>query len=1108
MSAVLAPGRPELRWLQLDLRGKITVALLAATLVIGVIVTLTSYVVMRQQLTHHTDALLASSALLERREIELQLEGMVALAESLANNTITANALADSRGSELYLGPLLRNQKLAGAGADLSIVDYRGRVVSGMVAGIPDIVGHPGLQRAVDEGIAWAWIERNATADDVQSRVVVILPIRYRLTDSVEGGVVLRVPIAPLLAPSSGSDSRWIATADGEALTEQRPRGEVLEHAAKLQLAAPLDALGLRLVLARDRAVAFRMLDLLLLVFVALGVVVLAGVVVFAQAGARFITGPLGELAAAAEEIAASGRPVSVLPVRRDDEFGRLSAAFNTMVERLRESYGALEDLVAKRTHDFEESQREAERVSKLLREAVQSVAVGFCIYDQDDRLVMCNESYLRFYQLSRDLIRPGMRFEDISRTGAERGQYWDAIGRVDAWVAERLALHRAADGRAIEQQLGDGRWLLVIDHATPSGYIVGNRIDITELKRTTEALRAREAYQRATLDNLPFMFWLKDEQSRFLAVNRLFAETCGRRDPEALVGLCDRDVWPIDLAELYRADDIAVMQNRSEKMSEESVTRDGVTRWIETYKKAVIGEDGQPLGTVGFARDITERKQIEAQLAESEERWSLAVRGGNDGVWDVNLVSGEAFYSERWKEMLGYHGDEIAGRVEAWQSRLHPDDRARVLAAYEAHLAGLTEFYQVEYRMRCRDGQYKWLLSRGKASFDAAGRPVRMAGSHTDVSERREAEARVRDRNEQLNTIFALSPDGFVSFDAQHRVKYASPAFLQMCGLVESDVVGLSEEAFSTRLAGACEPQGCFPGVAALRATPPGEGGQGVRHLIELAGAGRRVLEVGMRVADADTVSQILYFRDVTHETEVDRMKSEFLSIAAHELRTPMASIFGFSELMLNQEFAESERREFLEAIYRQATLMVGIINELLDLSRIEARRGKDFSFARLELQGVLREFVASFKAPDGRAAPVLPAPRAACWVKADRRKLFQALGNVVSNAYKYSPEGGPVVFELLADGGRVGLQVRDQGIGMTPRQSARACERFYRADASGSIPGTGLGMSIVKEIIVLHDGTVDIDSSPGAGTRVTLWLPRAPGDEGVPGQDAKAAG
>lgn len=951
------------RWPQLGLRAKITAALVAATLVIGAIVTLTSYLVVRMQLTSHTDALLASSALLERREIELQLAGMVSLAESLANNTITANALADSRGSELYLAPLLRNQKLAGAGADLSIVDYRGRVVSGTVANIPDIVGHAGLRTMMNEGRPWAGVERVPPGGDGLSRVLMLLPIRYRLTDSVEGGVLLRVPIAPLLAPVGGSDSRWIADAQGAALTGQRPHGEVLQHAATLQLPPPLDALGLRLVLARDRAVAFRMLDLLMLVFVAIGVVVLSGVALFARAGARFITAPLGELAAAAEEIAASGRPVADLPVRRDDEFGRLSAAFNTMVERLRESYGALEDLVAKRTHDFEASQREAERVSKLLREAVQSVAVGFCIYDQDDRLVMCNESYLRFYQLSRDLIRPGMRFEDITRAGAERGQYWDAIGRVEEWLAERVATHRAADGRATEQQLGDGRWLLTIDHATPSGYIVGNRIDITELKRTTEALRMREAYQRATLDNLPFMFWLKDDQSRFLAVNKLFAETCGRQDPDALVGLTDHDVWPPDLAELYRADDIVVMMNRREKMTEESIKQDGGTRWIETYKKPVIGADGHPLGTVGFARDITERKHIESQLA----------------------------------------------------------------------------------------------------------------------------------------TIFALSPDGFVSFDALQRVKYASPAFLQMCGFVEADVLGLDEAAFSARLAGACEAHARFAGVAALRAAPVAEDGRRVRHLIEMAGAGQRVLEVGLRVADADTVSQILYFRDVTHETEVDRMKSEFLSIAAHELRTPMASIFGFSELMLNQDFPEAERREFLEAIYRQATLMVGIINELLDLSRIEARRGKDFSFARVELRGLLQEFVASFKAPDGRPGPVLPGSGPVCWVKADRRKIFQALGNVISNAYKYSPGGGPIEIGLASDGVRVGLSVRDHGIGMTPRQRARVCERFYRADASGSIPGTGLGMSIVKEIVQLHDGEVDIDSTPGVGTCVTLWLPQAPGEDAV---------
>lgn len=956
-----------------DLRGKITLALLAGTLLMGALVTLSSYFAARHQLTAHTQSLLEARSALERREIELQLKGMLDIAESLASNTVTANALADSQGRDIYLAPLLRNQKLAIPGASLTIVNYRGAPVASNIEPPPDFSAETSFARMIASGVRQAKLEY---APDTATSLLLVLPIRYRLTDNIEGGVLLRIPLPPLLSADTRDNSRWIASAAGRHLAGNPAPANAFEITAALELPPPLDTLHLVLVVARDRAVALRSLDLLLAFFLVLGILIVSGVTLFARVGARFITAPLGEIAAAAEEIAASGRPVARLPVRREDEFGRLSAAFNTMVERLGESYADLEQRVAERTREYEESQQEAVKASNLLREAVGSIAQGFTIYDENDRLVICNEAYKDFYADSRDLIVPGATFAEIVRRGAERGQYEEAIGNIDAWVARRVAQHQNASGEIIEQQLGDGRWLLIVEHRTPSGYIVGNRIDITELKRTAAALRQRELYLRATLDNLPFFFWLKDADCRFLAVNKVFANACGRDDPAELVGLTDFDVWPRELAERYQADDFEVIANGREKSVEEPVAGGSAAGWIETYKKPVVAADGTVLGTVGFARDI---------------------------------------------------------------------------------------------------------------------------------SDRRLAEARIRDRTEQLNAIFDLSPDGFVSFDAGHHVKYASPAFFRMTGLDAASILGLDESAFAARLDAACLPGATFPGFAALRGAQKGnaagsaaQDGGGRRQLIEMSGAGKRVLEVGIRTAQAETVSQILYFRDVTHETEVDRIKSEFLSTAAHELRTPMASIYGFAELLIHQEFDPDERRDFLNTIFRQSELMVSIINELLDLARIEARRGKDFNIERLELRALVAEIVGGFKTPDQRAQPVSPPPNGPIWVRADRKKLIQAIGNVISNAYKYSPDGGPVTLEFVRDdsAARFGVRVVDQGIGMTPEQVGRVCERFYRADTSGKIPGTGLGMSIVKEIVELLNGSLHIESRKGAGTRVTLWIPGAPND------------
>lgn len=362
-------------------------------------------------------------------------------------------------------------------------------------------------------------------------------------------------------------------------------------------------------------------------------------------------------------------------------------------------------------------------------------------------------------------------------------------------------------------------------------------------------------------------------------------------------------------------------------------------------------------------------------------------------------------------------------------------------------------------------------------------------------LAERQFALIQTQDRTEQLNAIFAMSPDGFVAFDQDRRVKYVNPAFQQMMAPDPVQVDGLDEADFSTWLAQRCEKGATFAGVAALRSKVTA-GQADAQDLIGIDRSGKRMLQVGLRCSDASTVSQILYFRDVTHETEVDQMKSEFLSTAAHELRTPMASVFGFSEVLLSQEFDVATQREFLTIIYQQSKQMADILNELLDLARIEARRGKDFRYSRVCLQEWLADVVKAFKPPPDRASPNLVTPTLPLYVMADTGKLRQAILNVLSNAYKYSPAGGAVLMEVDAirdteSPAMARIHITDQGIGMDEKQLARVFERFYRADSSGSIPGTGLGMSIVKEIIELHGGQVTVTSTLGQGTRVSLSLP-----------------
>ncbi len=364
-----------------------------------------------------------------------------------------------------------------------------------------------------------------------------------------------------------------------------------------------------------------------------------------------------------------------------------------------------------------------------------------------------------------------------------------------------------------------------------------------------------------------------------------------------------------------------------------------------------------------------------------------------------------------------------------------------------------------------------------------------------SEMAARQRAQLQVEDHTQQLSAIFTMSPDGFVSFDQTRHVKYVSPAFADMTALGAERLEGLNEQDFSNWLARRCTTVAPFTGIAALRAKVM-DGKPDTRELIQVSRDGKRMLQVGLRCSESSTVSQILYFRDVTPEFEVDQMKSEFLATAAHELRTPMQSILGFSEVLLHQELDASARQELLTIIYQESGQIAKILDELLDLARIEARRGKDFRFTRVCLQDLASELVRSFMPPSGRTAPELQMDEVPLYVMADAGKLRQALLNVLSNAYKYSPAGGAVVLQIKSGdetgpSQRAWIHVTDHGIGMTQEQRARVCERFYRADTSGKIPGTGLGMRIVQEICEMHGGELAISSNLGLGTRVSLSIP-----------------
>ncbi len=337
---------------------------------------------------------------------------------------------------------------------------------------------------------------------------------------------------------------------------------------------------------------------------------------------------------------------------------------------------------------------------------------------------------------------------------------------------------------------------------------------------------------------------------------------------------------------------------------------------------------------------------------------------------------------------------------------------------------------------------------------------------------EARRLAIRYEQRNRELETVLDMDPNGVATFDAHRRLIHGNAAFAAMLDWLPQDLVDADLGLVERRLL-RC---GALVDLAALHEHGP---------LTLSLNRGRSVRATARLGPDG---TRVLHLRDVTHETELERMKNEFLAGAAHELRTPVASILGFAELLLNRDLGDDHRDDALQTIHRQAMLLMKTVQDMIDLARIDARRGKGFRIEPVPVGALIDAVALRDEAPhrvlDGHHDAV---------VRVDRERGVRALAEVVANAHKFSAPGRPVEIAALREGGRVGVRVRDQGIGMTPAECARVFDRFWRAEASGHVPGAGLGMTLVREIVELQGGCVEIASEPGEGTAVTLWFPLA---------------
>jgi PAS domain S-box-containing protein len=632
----------------------------------------------------------------------------------------------------------------------------------------------------------------------------------------------------------------------------------------------------------------------------------------------------------------------------------------------------------------------------------------------------------------------------------------------------------------------------LLFTLAAVHGYLmlISTRLRAREMARDMGmALQRTQSRNQAVMDTAPDAILMVDRQGQVRWCNQAVTSIFGQ-PIESLIGQPIQLVLP-SLGDGSLDDWFNTCGFSNRVIGHESTGRrnEGVSFPVAVSASRAMVDD--ELIQTFIVRDTTDAKWAEQEL-ELRDR---ALASSADGVVIVSMTLPNQpmiYANHAFEQITGYETHELLGyncRLLQRDDLQQPGIEVMRQAIREGRAC------QVVVRNYRKSGELFYNDLAISPVLSSEGVLTHYVGVATDITDRIAAEQVLHLRTERLNAVFELSPDGFVVLDRRGEVSIVNPAFERMTGMLAADLVGQSLSVFEEQLLERCRSREVLDADGSVVAASEGDtAASATREVLHLHTPCTRTLLRRVRQYEQDNET-VMYFRDITHEQEVDRMKSEFLAMAAHELRTPMVSIFGFTELLLKRRFTDERRNDMLSTIHRQASVLINLVNELLDLARIESRRGKDFKRERLQLQPLIETTVAGLLMHNDARKVAVSLPAEPIAVDADREKLSLAITNVLSNAYKYSPDGGEIALDLVwrdrAGKLECGIRITDQGLGMTPEELGKVFDRFFRADTSGKIPGTGLGMTIVKEIVELHGGQVSLSSERGVGTTVTLWLP-----------------
>ncbi len=661
------------------------------------------------------------------------------------------------------------------------------------------------------------------------------------------------------------------------------------------------------------------------------------------------------------------------------------------------------------------------------------------------------------------------------------------------------------------------------------------------DLQKANQKLEKLLAQYKDLYDNAPDMYVSVDAQtSKILQCNQTLCNVLDFRKSE----IVDRPIF-----EVYHPDCRPQVQVAFQTFLETGEVKDaqlqlqrkdGSKLDVSLNVRAVRDKQGKVLYSRSSWRVITERKQLEAQLQQanaeleqrvqeqtqdllvanqalkkSQEQLEFSLEASGDGWWNWQVQTGEVYWSPLFYQMLGYDDGELPASYDTWEHLVHPEDLPRAVAILESHFQDTSVPYAYDYRVRTKLGEWKWIANLGKVvEWDAQGQPVRMAGMHHDISDRKRAEAerlKAEKAGQELKLLEKILDDvlaGYWDWDIPNHREYLSPGFKRMLGYQDYDLPNIPETrkelCFSEDLSVMLD---CFEKHVQSRGEIPfyHEGryhhkeGQTVwilssGQVIEWDEGGQPLRMIGCHLDLSERIWAEEQSRQYAAQLKASNRELEaFAYSVSHDLRAPLRAIDGFSRALLEdyEDRFDEEATDYFDRIRKNVARMSQLIDDLLNLSRVSRSK---IQYTKVNLSTLAQEVIDQLQAgePD-RQVDVQIVPDEI--VSADSILMRAILTNLLENAWKFTCHHttAHIEFGVTEQEGQRVYFVQDDGAGFDMTYSQQLFGVFQRLHSAHEFPGTGIGLASVQRAIRRHGGSVWAEAAIEKGATFYFTISRS---------------